>query len=315
MNDRFNRKIDYMRISVTDLCNLRCKYCMPACGVQKAAHEDILSIEEIAEIVRAGAACGIRKVRITGGEPLVRRGIVDICKRVREIPGIEELCLTTNGTLLPTFAQPLRDAGVDRMNLSLDTLRPDRYRDITRRGNLDDFWAGLAAGKAAGFEHFKINTVLMGGFNDDEIPDFVAMTRDRDLEIRFIELMPIGESSSWGKGSFIPNTRVLEAVPELEPVESAGVASRYKLPGARGTVGLISPLSRHFCPDCNRIRVTADGRLKPCLHSNEEIPLRGLHGEDLVHVIAEGIGQKPERHSLAPDHPSEARRNMNQIGG
>ena len=314
MLDACGRTIDYLRLSVTDLCNYRCRYCMPSEGVEKRAHGDILSLEELAEIAEATVACGVKKIRLTGGEPLVRRGLPDLCRMLRAIPGVEELCLTTNGSLLPQLAKPLRDAGLDRLNISLDTLRPDRFAAMTRLGTLQDVLDGIAAAEAAGFENLKFDTVLIGGFNDDEIGDFVELTKAHAWEVRFIELMPMGPCAGWDKSCFLPCDAVLGRVPGLEAIEARGVARRYKLPGAKGTVGLISPVSHDFCADCRRIRVTADGKLKGCLHSREEIPLRGLHGEALTDAVRQGILHKPERHHLA-ERASDTPRNMNQIGG
>ena len=299
MQDSCGRTIDYLRLSVTDRCNYRCRYCMPAEGVEKRAHEEILTLEELAEIAAAAVACGVKKIRLTGGEPLVRLGLVDLCRMLRAIPGVEELCLTTNGSFLPKLARPLRDAGLDRLNISLDTLRPDRFAAMTRLGTLQDVLDGIRAAEAAGFHDLKFDTVLIGGFNDDEIGDFVNLSRNHPWEMRFIELMPMGPCASWDKGCFLPGETVLERVPELAPIEAQGVARRYRLPGAKGTVGLISPVSHDFCGDCRRIRVTADGKLKGCLHSREEVPLRGLHGQALVDAIRQGILHKPERHHLA----------------
>ncbi|MCD7769547.1 MAG: GTP 3',8-cyclase MoaA [Oscillospiraceae bacterium] len=313
MTDGFGRKIEYLRLSVTDLCNLRCQYCMGPEGVKKRAHRDILSHEEIEEIVRAAVKLGVRKVRVTGGEPLVRPGVVDICRCISAVDGVEELCMTTNGLRLPELAGELRRAGVCRLNVSLDTLRPERYREITRTGSLKDALAGLEAARAAGFPPPKLNCVLMGGINDDEIPDFVALTEREPVSVRFIELMPIGPCRDWDRSRFIPADAVLRAVPALEPAGGDGVARLYRLPNGRGTVGLIRPVSDHFCPACNRIRITADGKLKPCLHSAAEIPLRGLHGPELEAAIGAGIMAKPQRHHL--EAGSDSIRNMNAIGG
>ncbi|MDY3280947.1 GTP 3',8-cyclase MoaA [Dysosmobacter sp.] len=314
MTDVCGRTIDYLRLSVTDLCSYRCRYCMPEDGVVKRPHGEILSVEECVEIGRAAVDCGVRKIRLTGGEPLVRRGILDICRGLRSIPELEELCLTTNGQLLPRMAAPLREAGVDRLNISLDTLRPDRFAYITRRGSLAEALEGIAAAEAAGFTGLKLDTVLIGGFNDDEIGDFIDLTRHHPWSVRFIELMPMGECAGWDKGCFLPNRAVLDACPELVPAEPEGVARRFRIPGAPGSVGLISPMSHEFCAQCRRIRVTADGRLKGCLHSREELPLRGLHGEALRSAIRQGIARKPIRHHLT-ERPSDTPRNMNQIGG
>lgn len=314
MLDGCGRTIDYLRLSVTDLCNYRCRYCMPEEGVCKRDHRDILSLEELAEIAEACIHCGVKKIRLTGGEPLVRRGIVELCRQLRAIPGLEELCLTTNGSLLPQLAAPLREAGVDRLNISLDTLQPDRFAQMTRLGTLSDTLDGIAAAETAGFHDLKLDTVLIGGFNDDEIGDFVALTREHPWEVRFIELMPMGPCAEWPKSCFLPGDTVLKRISTLQQNESVGVARRYRLPGAPGTVGLISPVNHDFCAQCRRIRVTADGKLKGCLHSREESNLRGLHGKDLEEAIRQGILHKPERHHLA-ERRSDTPRNMNQIGG
>jgi cyclic pyranopterin phosphate synthase len=314
MRDQFGREISYLRVSITDLCNLRCKYCMPE-GVCQKRHEDILSFEEIVEILTAAASLGIRKVRITGGEPLVRRGCVDLCRMVADIPGIEEVVMTTNGLLLARDAQGLREAGVKRVNVSLDSLDPEKYAAITGGGKLSQVLEGIQAAVQAGLTPLKLNTVLIGGFNDDEIRAFVEKTRALPMELRFIELMPMG--GAFGQNAYVPGDRVLEMVPELEPLPSdGGVARRYQLPGALGSVGLISPLSRHFCGSCNRLRLTSEGALKPCLHSSQEISVRGLHGEALLETLREAIQAKPQMHGiLDAQHLSQAGRTMNTIGG
>lgn len=315
MMDEYGRKIRYLRLSVTDLCSLRCIYCMPEQGVVKIGHEGILSVEELVEIARACASLGMTKVRLTGGEPLVRRGIIDICSGISAIDGIEELCITTNGVLLPELAGDLKRAGVDRLNVSLDTLDAEKYHMITRVGDLDTVFRGLDAADDAGFTGTKINCVLIGGVNDDEIPDMVALTKSRDIDVRFIELMPIGECSAWDESRFISSEKVLEAVPELVPCGEKGVARLYRLPGGRGRVGLISPMSHKFCSECDRIRVTADGKLKPCLHSADEILLRGLRGEELTETIRRAILTKPQQHRMDASHHSDSLRGMSKIGG
>ena len=314
MKDGYGRDIYYLRLSVTDLCNLRCVYCMPAGGVEKRRHEDVLTVEELEEIARSAGRCGIRKIRLTGGEPLVRRGIVDICARTAAAPGVEEVCMTTNGLLLPKLAPELRKAGLRRVNISLDTLSPELYRELTRVGNIEDAVSGIKAA-LDNFETVKINAVLIGGTNEPEIRQMVYITKDAPVELRFIELMPIGECAHWPRERFLENSAVLEAVPELEPCGTSGVARLFSLPNARGRVGLISPLSSHFCPECNRIRITPDGRLKPCLHSAQEIELRGFHGAELDAKLREGICAKPMRHHLSPASPSESLRGMSRIGG
>ena len=316
MIDRFGRNITYLRISVTELCNLRCRYCMPAEGVCKKNHADMMTEDEIVTAVKAAADLGITKVRITGGEPLVKKNIVSICGRVAAVEGIEEVCLTTNGIMLPKLARPLKEAGVKRINLSLDTLNPDKYAYITRIGALDDFWAGFH-GALDAFEKVKLNAVLIGGFNDDEIVPLAELTKQYPVDMRFIELMPMYDSGDFKEASFVPNTRVLEALPDAVPAESdGGVAKLYRLPGAVGNVGLISPLNAHFCGTCNRIRLTADGKIKPCLHSADEYSLKGLDYAGMKAVLEEAIWNKPAWHGdLDALHRSQAGRNMNQIGG
>jgi len=314
MRDGCGRNIDYLRLSVTDLCNFRCRYCMPECGVPKRPHSEILSVEELVEIAGASAACGIRKIRLTGGEPLVRHGILDICRGVARIPGVEELCMTTNGSLLAELAAPLREAGVSRLNISLDSMVPEKFASISRRGSLSSVLEGIRAAEDAGFTGLKLDVVLIGGFNSDEIANFVGLTREHPWEVRFIELMPMGECAHWEKSCFLSGQAVLTACPELQPIATEGVARRYRIPGAPGTVGLIAPMSHSFCSQCRRIRVTSDGKLKGCLHSREEIPLRGLHGQELEAAIRRGILQKPEGHHLAAGG-SDTPRDMNEIGG
>lgn len=313
MRDRYNRNISYMRISVTDLCNSRCQYCMPDGGVDKKCHSEILSYEEIINITKAAAKFGISKIRLTGGEPLVRRNIVELCMGINEIEGIEEICITTNAILLKPMAQELWDAGVRRLNISMDSLNEEKYREITRNGDLNKALEGLHEAIKLGFR-IKLNCVLIGGFNDDEIIDMVNLTKNHDIQVRFIELMQIGETANWSKDKFMSNTVVLDRVPELEDMDTEGVAKTYRVPGWKGSVGLISPVSSCFCEDCNRIRLTSDGKMKPCLHSYDEISLKGLHGEELEAAVEAAIFNKPERHHL-DEMASESARNMNRIGG
>ena len=317
MIDRLGRNITYLRISVTDKCNLRCRYCMPAEGICKKEHGQMLTEDEIITAVEAAASLGITKVRITGGEPLVKKNILSICQRTAAVEGIREVCLTTNGVLLPQLAAPLKQAGVKRLNISLDTLDPEKYAYITRIGALDTFKAGLDAALAAGFEKIKINAVLIGGFNDSEIRDLAELTRQHPVDMRFIEMMPMYDSGDFDASAFIPCTRVLEALPEAVPAQKdGGVAKLYQLPGALGNIGLISPVSAHFCGECNRIRLTADGKLKPCLHSAEEYDLKGLDFDGMKQMLEKAIWNKPAWHGdLDAIHRSQAGRNMNQIGG
>ena len=313
MKDRFGRDITYLRISVTDLCNLRCKYCMPESGIKSLCHSDILSIEEIIEIVKIASKNGIKKIRLTGGEPLVRRGFINLCKQISKIDEIEDIAITTNGVYLKSMADELFENKVRRINFSLDTLVKEKYNDITRRNDFDKTMESLFYAIKKGFK-VKINVVLIGGFNDDEIQDFVNLANDYDLEVRFIELMQIGETANWSKDKFVSNKIVLEKVPELEFDGVSGVAKIYKIKGQKGRIGLISPISCSFCEDCNRIRLTSDGKLKPCLHSKDEINLKGLSGEELEEVFKRGIFEKPEKHHLE-DGKSESARDMNKIGG
>ncbi len=317
MIDTYGRQITYLRLSVTELCNLRCRYCMPEDGVCKKRHEEMLTQEEMIMAIRAAAALGIRKLRITGGEPLVKSNIVGLCRAAAAVDGIEEVCLTTNGTLLPKLAAPLREAGVRRLNISLDTLDAEKFRYITRIGNLEDALAGIEASLEAGFDKIKINSVLIGGFNDDEIPTLAALTQRYPVDVRFIELMPMYDSGDFGPDAFIPYTVVTDRLPDLSPIPAdGGVAKLYRLPSARGNVGLISPVSAHFCADCNRIRLTADGKLKPCLHSSDEISLKGLDYDGMVETLRSAILSKPKWHGeLSYTERSHAARNMNQIGG
>jgi len=288
---------------------------MPEAGVAKLRHEDILSIEEIAEIVQATAACGVTKVRITGGEPLVRRGIIDLCRKVARTDGIREVCLTSNGILLPQFVDELKSAGVNRLNISLDSLDRDTYKKITRSDSLDDALVGIQAALETGFDAIKINAVLIGGINDNEILGLLKMTRKYNVDVRFIELMPVGECANWASSRFCSAQSILQLAPELREIGTDGVSKTYILPGGLGSVGLISPISSHFCPTCNKIRITSEGKLKPCLHTSEEINLRGLHGAELEETIRNAIYKKPRKHVLDEGEPSAAARNMNEIGG
>ena len=282
MLDSFGRDITYTRVSVTELCNLRCRYCMPEDGVCKKKHEEMLTEDEMIDAVRSAASLGITKLRITGGEPLVKKNIISICRRASQVPNIREICITTNGTLLPAQA-------IDGIRAALD----------------------------AGFDKVKLNTVLIGGFNDDEIPRLAELTQFYPVDVRFIELMPMYDSGDFGPEAYIPYTAVLDKLPELEAVDpDGGVAKLYRLPDAKGNIGLISPVSAHFCAACNRIRLTADGKIKPCLHSGDEYSLKGLDYEGMVKELQKAILCKPSWHGvLDAENRSHAGRNMNQIGG
>lgn len=317
MTDSYGRQITYLRLSVTELCDLRCRYCMPEEGVCKRGHDEMLTEDEMIAAVRAAGSLGVRKVRVTGGEPLTKPNILSICRRVAAVPGIAEVDITTNALRLPDLAKPLREAGVKRVNISLDTLNAERYAFITRRGRLADAWAGIEAALSAGFDKVKLNCVLIGGFNDDEIPALAELTRRYPLDVRFIELMPMPGDTLFGEAAYIPASRVLEALPEAAPCENHdGVARLYRLPGAQGEIGLISPLSNHFCGECNRLRLTADGHVKPCLHSAEELCVKGLDEDGMREVFLRAIAAKPQQHGALSAHdPSQSARTMNRIGG
>jgi cyclic pyranopterin phosphate synthase len=307
MRDGFGRRIEYLRISVTDKCNLRCVYCMPEEGLPWLSRADILSYEEIESIVRTMAGLGLRRVRITGGEPLVRRDLLALVRKIAAVPGIDDLALSTNGVLLAPLAAALRDAGVRRLNVSLDSLRPDRIDAIARRpGAHERILQGLDAAESAGFEPIKINTVVMRGRNDDELEDFARITRTRPWHVRFIEVMPVGENLGVSRTEFISALEMLAAVRDvgdLVPVPGPpgnGPATYFQFHGARGTVGVITPMSHNYCDRCNRMRLTADGKLRPCLFGAIETDLRGplRRGDPLEPHIRRTLEIKPERHQL-----------------
>lgn len=322
LSDFFNRPINYLRISVTDRCNLRCVYCMPLEGVAPLPHGEILSYEEICLVARAASELGISKVRLTGGEPLVRAHLSSLIGMLAEVEGIDDLSLTTNGVLLSRYARELKAAGLKRVNISLDSLQPDRFKQITRIGKLEDTLLGIEAVRAAGLQPIKINMVVMGGVNDDEIADFAHLTRENGWHVRFIEFMPIGGQEQEGK--FVPISEIIERIESLgilEPhsLDGNGPARYFHLPHAKGTIGFISPVSEHFCFKCNRLRLTAEGKLRSCLLADEEIDLReplryGASADELKRLIEQATEAKPEGHKL--DSGTTARsRSMCQIGG
>jgi cyclic pyranopterin phosphate synthase len=323
--DSFGRSINYLRISVTDRCNLRCIYCMPPEGVPQISHSEILSYEEIRTVVHAAAELGIYKIRLTGGEPLVRADLPELIRMLSQIKGIEELSLTTNGTVLKKYTLELKQAGLSRVNVSLDTLKPDRFQYITRLGKLEAVLEGIRAAKEAGFEPVKINTVIMRGMNDDEILDFARMTYEDGWHIRFIELMPFKDVAE-----FVPSIELrqhisllgkLESCPDSIGITGNGPATYYRLAGAEGTIGFISPLTEtSFCSRCNRMRLTPDGKLRPCLLGEDEIdlktPLRNNASmEELKSLILKAVASKPEHHHLKGDNVRPVNRKMSQIGG
>ena len=324
ISDSFQRPINYLRVSVTDRCNLRCIYCMPEGGVTLMSHSDILSYEEIFRVVEAAAELGINKVRLTGGEPLVRIGVSDLVRLIAGIEAITDIALTTNGILLPKYAAELKEAGLDRVNISLDTLDPEKFRRITRCGELGDTLAGIEAAHRAGLEPVKINMVVMAGVNDDEIIDFARKTVKDGWNVRFIEHMPVLDDELVVPRLFSVNEiqRKIETLGKLEPYHvevGNGPAKYYRLPGATGTIGFITPVTEHFCYQCNRLRLTADGKLRPCLLSEEEIDVRealrrGATVDEIKSLIEKTVACKPAGHNLAAGKTRNGRP-FSQVGG
>jgi len=327
LKDSYGRTIEYLRISVTDRCNLRCLYCMPGEGVESVGHDRILSYEEMLRIASAAVRLGIRKIRVTGGEPLIRRGVVDFIRSLAQLPGTPEIVLTTNGLLLGEYANQLKAAGLSRVNVSLDTLRPERFEQLTRRGGLQQVLDGLEAARAVGLAPIKINMVPLKGFNDDEIVDFARLTLQRSCDIRFIEFMPVRNDLG-----YTPDQRVDEAailgrlrqVGELLPIENAsldGPARMYRYAEGKGRLGVITAVSRHFCGDCNRLRLTADGRLRPCLMSDDEIDLLAalrvgeVDDGKLAEILSGAARGKPAGHQLEQGDVPLRCRTMKDIGG
>jgi cyclic pyranopterin phosphate synthase len=326
LSDAFARRVSYLRISVTDRCNLRCTYCMPEAGLPWIDKGGILSFEEIETIVRAAASTGVTALRITGGEPLVRRDLPRLIARLAAIPGIEDIALSTNGLLLAEHARELVAAGLRRVNVSLDTLRPERFETIARRPGLDRVLAGIDAALAAGLEPVKLNCVVMRGQNDDELADFAALTRERALFVRFIEVMPVVENAHEQRQQYVSSSEILErlqAVGDLLPAAGPGgngPARYFSFARARGAVGVISPLSHDYCDRCNRVRLTADGRLRLCLFGNHEIDLRtpvraGASQTELANLFHSSMLIKPERHHLNLGEPGSRMRAFSEIGG
>ncbi|MBA7669970.1 GTP 3',8-cyclase [subsurface metagenome] len=322
LSDSFQRPIDYLRISVTDRCNLRCIYCMPAEGVGLMSHNDILTYEEIQAIVQAAAELGINKVRLTGGEPLARSGLSKLIQMLVQIDAIDDISLTTNGTLLGRYAAELKSAGLRRVNVSLDTLKPEKFEFITRQDMFSDVLEGIDVARSVGLNPVKINTVVMSGINDDELLDFAAKTINEEWHVRFIEFMPFVDKSA---PQFVPVSDIrnrLELLGELEPcLPSAGngPAKYFRFPHSRGTIGFITPVSEHFCFQCNRLRLTADGKLRPCLLAEDEIdlkqPLRsGISLAGLKQLIEEAVARKPLQHHLAEGYMPKDRP-FTQVGG
>lgn len=325
MQDSFHRTIEYLRVSVTDRCNLRCVYCMPPEGVEALHHSQILSYEEIDRIVRAAARLGMRKVRVTGGEPLVRLGITDLVRMFAEIPGIEEISMTTNGVLLARYAHDLAEAGLHRVNVSLDTLHRDRFEEITGRDHLADVLEGIEAAEQAGLVPVKVNVVAMRGVNGDEMVDFARLTLDRAWCVRFIERMPtVGPEER--DPHYLAADEILEQIGQLGNLEPAasvvgnGPARYYRYPNAPGTIGVITPMSHAFCDTCNRLRLTSEGLLRLCLFGDEEVDLRtplraGASVEDLMALIQDALTRKPRRHQLDERARECKSPRMSRVGG
>ncbi|MDP4160607.1 MAG: GTP 3',8-cyclase MoaA, partial [Bacillota bacterium] len=307
MQDQFQRDISYLRISVTDRCNLRCTYCMPADGVQWMPHSSILSFEEILRLMKISTQLGFHRFRITGGEPLVRKGILDFLHEAAQLPGVEDLMLTTNGMLLPEMAFDLKAAGVHRVNISLDTMDPNRFHDITRSGDVSKVIQGIFRSLEAGLKPVKLNVVVVRGVNTEELPTFLTLAKQYPLHVRFIELMPIGISSEQ-RTDFVPIAEMKELlgikdyIPTHE-IPGGGPAEYFRPTGFKGSIGFISALSRHFCDTCNRVRLTADGKLRACLHSKNEVDLRealrnGSTDQDVLELLAQSVWRKPAQHHM-----------------
>ncbi len=324
--DSFQRGINYLRVSVTDRCNLRCIYCMSPEGVSWMPHSEILSYEEISIVVRIAAELGINKVRLTGGEPLIRAELPELIRMLSEVKGIDDISLTTNGTLLKKYAMELKQAGLKRVNISLDTFKSDRFRYITRCGELKDALDGIDAAMNADLHPVKINMVVMRGINDDEVLDFARMTCKQGWHVRFIERMPFTEMAE-----VVPSDELRQRIMaigsllkaesyQLSAISGNGPARYYRLPGASGTIGFISPITEPFCSDCNRLRLTSNGRLCPCLLSDEGVdlkqPLRSeVSSEEIKRLISKTVALKSERHHLCEDVPISIKRRMSQAGG
>lgn len=323
LKDNFGRKINYLRLSVTDRCNMRCRYCMPESGISKLAHQQILSYEQLYLLAESAVAVGIEKIRVTGGEPLVRKGIIDFLANLSQLPGLKQLVLTTNGLKLPEMAAALKQAGVQRLNISLDSLRPEVFAKVTRRDELNRVLEGIAVAEQVGLP-IKINMVVMRGINDTELADFAAMTLEKNCSVRFIEYMPVIKESGW-QSLHVPGEEILERIAQhyaFTPVvrgELAGPAREYKIADAQGTVGVITALSGHFCQDCNRIRITASGKVRNCLFSDAEYDLKDVLASGdpaAIQAVLRGLVEsKPARHGMTEQDANHASFTMAQIGG
>ena len=314
MKDPFEREIDYLRISVTDRCNLRCLYCMPD-GIEKKTHDEILRDEELIEIVKESVKLGISKIRITGGEPLVRKGIYNLIKKISDVKGIKEVTITTNATLLNGNVKRLKEAGISRVNFSMDTLNTEKFQYITKSKLTLDYENLIKELIQYELLPIKINAVLLRGFNDMEIPEFIELADKYDLIIRFIELMPVGHLDFDHEKYYISKKEVLEKYQELDFYKKDIIADYYKVKGKKGIIGFINPISHKFCENCNRLRLTADGHMKPCLHNNNEVYVKDVDRGLLADKIVEAINAKPKSHTLDESIDNRSDRPMNKIGG
>jgi cyclic pyranopterin phosphate synthase len=323
LRDQWGRSIEYLRISVTDRCNFRCVYCMPMEGMQWLPKAEILSYEEITEVVRQLAPLGLQRLRITGGEPTIRPDLETLIRQLKAVPGIEDIALSTNGARLPQMAASLREAGLDRVNMSADSLRPGRIAAIARRDLGFDPVAAARAAEAAGLAPIKINVVVLRGTNDDEIGDFARLTIERPWHVRFIELMPVGDMRELTWEHVVPSDEVLQRIaaigalaPDSGPARGNGPAQYYRLPGAAGTVGVITPMTHTYCGSCNRVRLTADGRLRTCLYGDHEVNLRDplRRGERLEPLFRQALADKPKEHSLLQMRVGGLKA-LSQVGG
>lgn len=326
--DPYHRKIDYLRVSVTDRCNLRCIYCMPLEGIDnKMSFREILSYEELLRIIRIAVSHGVTKVRVTGGEPLIRKGIVGFIDELNKIKGIKDLSLTTNGVLLKGFARDLVEAGLKRINVSLDSLNPTKYEKITRGDHIYRVFEGLEEAEKVGLSPIKVNVVIIKNLNDDEVIDFALITKRKPYHIRFIEYMPFNAQETWERGKCISTSQIMAAINRFQgllPVEEegrhTGPARRYRFEDGVGELGFISPISDHFCSSCNRLRLTADGKLRTCLFSDEEVDIKsflrkGCSDKELEKLLFSAVKSKPEKHLIEENPFKKCSRSMTLIGG
>jgi len=325
LTDNYQRRLNYLRVSVTDRCNLRCIYCVPRDSIPRLLHTEILTYEEILRVIRVGARMGITKIRVTGGEPLVRKGITGFLSRVTQVPGIRDTSLTTNGVLLEDFAEDIRSAGISRINVSLDSMERTRFRQITGKDRLRQVWKGLEKALSLGFDPIKLNVVALSGFNDDELEAFARLTFEYPFHVRFIEYMPMGKTplpskrQLWGD-DIRARVQTVGELNALQPSAGDGPAEYYRFPGSRGKIGIIRPMTHHFCSSCNRLRLTASGQIRPCLLTDIQIDIRDVlrgSGDDtqIEKTLLKAVSAKPDGHHLNDENPGTVRDQMTAIGG